>query len=107
MSKKIKVFVKEPNKRPRCVWIANTLENLQSIVGGDIEIATLTENLVVICKRLAFDEERTFCCRFGNMVCNGTIIIAGYNGETEDCDNVPMNYREAKLAYPKLWEVTA
>ena len=34
MKKKIKVIIKEPGKKPRCVYISNTLENLQKTVGG-------------------------------------------------------------------------
>lgn len=46
---KISVIIKEPDKKPRHVYISNTLENLQKTVGGYIEVITLCSDLVVIC----------------------------------------------------------
>lgn len=37
MKQKISVIIKEPDKKPRHVYISNTLENLQKTVGGYIE----------------------------------------------------------------------
>ena len=38
---KISVIIKEPGRRPRHVWIENSLKNLQKTVNGYIETVTL------------------------------------------------------------------
>lgn len=102
---KINVFIKDPCKPPRNVWISNTLKNLQSIVGGYIETVTLASDFVVICDeegRLKGKEHNCILCGIDFV---GTIILAGV--DDEKFANVPMNYRKAKEMLPQLWEVEA
>lgn len=81
MDKKIFVWVKEPQKPARHVWISNTLKNLQNTVGGYIECYPLSVSEVIICNEEGrilnlpyngFYEGSDFC---------GTIIFAGVAGE--------------------------
>lgn len=48
-SNKIKVIVKPPHRIAHFEWIDNTLESLQKIVEGPIEVVTLTPGLCIVC----------------------------------------------------------
>lgn len=73
---KIKVIIKRPDeKHGHITWISDTLENLQSIVDGYIEVIPLDEDLVMICNEMGkvWDLEENF---YLGMI-RGTVIIAG------------------------------
>jgi len=79
---KIKILVVEPNKEPYPLKIECTLENLQNIVGGQIEVVALEENIDLICndkgKLLNLEMNRAIK---NDIIC-GTFIISGqYKGE--------------------------
>lgn len=103
MNKKINVFIKEPGKTPRNVWISNTLKSLQFAVGGYIESVTIAENLAVICDEEGRLKFKPYCCDICGVSFVGTIILVGIDGE--EFADVPMNYRECKEMFPRLWEV--
>ena len=83
MNNKIRVLIVEPNKEPKQKRIEHTLKNLQSIVGGLIEIVALENNADLICneegKLLNLELNR----KVGQDVIAGTFIITGQHyGET-------------------------
>lgn len=45
----LEALVKEPDKPARLTLVADTLEALQSIVDGPIEVTRLTEENVIVC----------------------------------------------------------
>lgn len=49
MADKLKVVYKEIGKRPKTMFIDDTLEAKQKIVGGLIEIIPYKENLLLVC----------------------------------------------------------
>lgn len=85
MPKKIKVYVKEPDKDPEQRTIPNTLEALQEIVGGYIETYRIATDLTIICN----EEGRLLGLPYNVTICGtsfvGSILFAGVNGE-EFCD---------------------
>ena len=86
MPKKIKIYVKEPDKDPEERTIPNTLEALQEIVGGYIETYRVATDLTIICN----EEGRLLGLPFnfttrGRVSFVGTVVFAGVNGD-EFCD---------------------
>ena len=60
--RKIKVIIKEPGKKPRCVNISDTLENLQKTVDGYIETVSFATDFVVICDEEGRLKNKPYCC---------------------------------------------
>lgn len=91
-SDKIKVIVKPPRRIAHFEWIDNTLEALQKIVGGYIEVVTLAPDLALICN----EEGRIYGLPLNCNICGvtfvGTIIAVGVNGE--EFEDVPISVNE-------------
>lgn len=102
MKKKIKVLVKEPGKKPRHIYISNTLENLQSHVGGYIETVTIAEDMVIICNEEGRLKGLPYNCRVLNIDFCGTIIFCGIDGE--NFSDLPADYQAMKSLFKNLWE---
>lgn len=100
---KIKVIIKEPGTKPRCVNISASLENLQKTVGGYIETVTIESDMVVICDEEGRIKGKERCCNICGVDFVGTVILAGVDGE-EFCD-LPVGYADIKQMMPRLWEV--
>lgn len=101
---KINVWIKDPGKPARHVWISDTLENLQKTVDGYIEIYPIDYNTIVICDEEGMFNNKRFNVMLQGMPLLGTIIIAGTEGaEIVSC---PLDKEELKSSYPQLFEVT-
>jgi hypothetical protein len=88
---KIKVLIKRPDEEyGHMTWISNTLKNLQSIVGGYIEVTAPKRDFVIICnedgKNLGL-EPNIF---LGGDMIVGTIIVCGTKDD-EFC-NIPITF---------------
>lgn len=104
--RKIKVIVKRPDEKiGHVTYISNTLENLQKIVGGKIEVVhTGISGLILI-----LDEEgklkeyqKNFLIggrMFPDMVV-GTAVLCGVSDD--DFADVPINMAQWKIAL-ELW----
>ena len=99
---KIKVIIKEPGKKPRCVNISASLENLQKTVGGYIETVTFCTDLVAICDEEGRIKGKPYCCKIGGVSFVGTIILAGVAGE--EFADIPCDYKDMRRLFPTLWE---
>lgn len=82
MAKRIKVLIVEPGQQPRAEMIANTLEAMQAVVGGYIEVVRIgVSPLVIVCneegKLLGLPEDRPFA----NDVIRGTFFIVDTDGD--------------------------
>ena len=99
---KIRVIIKDPGKKPRCVNISNTLENLQKTVGGYIETVTIASDMVIICNEEGRLQDLPYNCNVCGIDYVGTIIFCGVS-EDEFCD-VPVEYKVLKGMLPELWE---
>ena len=94
---KISVLIKDPGKKPRHVWIENSLNNLQKTVGGYIETVTLATDCVVICNEewrlMGMPHNCTFC----GVDFVGTIVIAGIDGD--EFSDIPVTWADAKKLF--------
>lgn len=100
---KIKVVIKEPFTAPRRVWISDTLENLQSIVGGCIEtvtFSTLKGNVVMIVNEEGKFGDFKANFRFGYDMIFGTAIFCGVDGE--EFADLPMSLKELEKAFGEM-----
>ena len=77
MSDKINVIIVEPNKEPVIKEIDNTLDELQKIVDGYIEIVNLEDDVDLICNDEGKIRDLPFNRVVNNDVIAGTFIIAG------------------------------
>lgn len=93
MKKYIKVFMKEPSEEQgKLIVIPNTLEALQEIVGGYIEVFRAEKDLLVICNEEGRINALPFNTRIAGEFFFGNIILCGIDGE--DFDDIPGKYLE-------------
>ena len=82
----MRVIVKHPGRQATVENIDNTLEALQSIVGGYIQVVSVATNCVMICN----EEGRLLGLPRNNRIAgvdfHGTVIVAGASGDDfTDC----------------------
>lgn len=77
---KIKVLVVEPQSKPYIAIIDNDLESLQAMVGGNIELVSLSDSADMICNEEGKLMNLPANRRFGNDVIAGRFIIVGSDG---------------------------
>lgn len=98
---KIRAISKRPGCPPRSVWVSNTLENLQTAVGGYIETVTLAADLCVICDEEGRLKGKPHNCAIAGVDFVGDILLVGVkDGKFAD---LPISYRQAKEAFKSLW----
>ena len=92
---KIKALVKDPGKEPEIVEVENTLEGLQGLVGGYIEVVTVVPDRLV----MLVDEEGKMKGKKGNFFFTklddfivGTAVFLGTDGE--EFASIPGEYAE-------------
>lgn len=100
--KKIQVWIKEPHKSPRHVWISNSLKNLQNTVGGYIEHVSLSKDVGIIVNEEGVVKDLPFNCSFDGMQLFGTVIWIGYDGE--DFGSCPLTNEDMHKYYEFLYE---
>ena len=102
MAEMIRVLSKRPGQPPRSVWMANSLENFQTAVGGHIEAVTLAEDMAILCN----EEGRLLGLPHNCEVCGvdfvGDIVFVGVKGE--EFADLPLSYGQMKLLFRGLWE---
>lgn len=69
----LEAVVKAPGERPHVTMIADTLEAMQSIVGGCIEVVEFTQGNVIICN----EEGRLLGLTENTLGICGTLIVLG------------------------------
>lgn len=77
---KIKVLVVEPQSKPYIAIINNDLESLQAMVGGSIELVSLSDTTYMICNEEGKLMNLPANRRFGNDIIAGRFIIVGSDG---------------------------
>ena len=78
---KIFVWVKEPGKKPRHVWISNSLKALQTTVGGSIECYPIGDGRIIICNEEGKILDLPYNFRGFGQDFVGTVIFCGVDGE--------------------------
>ena len=92
---KIKAIVKRPDERyGHMTHVSNTLENLQRIVGGYIEVLPIGGDLLIICNEEGKLENLEDNMEYGDDMLVGTIIVVGENGE--EFGDIPISFEEWK-----------
>lgn len=99
----IKVLVKHPGHPAFFCWTPNTLEALQGLVDGRIEVVQLHTDVVLICNEESFLRGLPDNVELLGMRLVGSIVLAGVDGE--DFADFPGDYDVARVCYPQLWEV--
>ena len=101
----MKILVVEPRKRPRRANIPHTLEDMQRIVGGYIEIIGLFEDpCVLVCdeegKIKGYEANRLV----GQDIIAGTFFIAGVeDGDLTDISDDYADKYATLLRYPQVF----
>ena len=98
---KIEVWISEPGKNPRHVWISNSLKNLQNIVEGYIEHYAYSSNVGIICNEEGRFNDCKFNCVIDGQQFFGTLIFVGY--KDEEFDSCPLNVERLREQLPQLW----
>ena len=106
MTKTIRVLLVEPMKKPRLVTVEHTLEELQKLVGGNIEVTYPWEDEVglISCDDAKFNGSSPNRCLEDYDVIYGTFFLAGL---TEDnfgdiSDELAEKFAK-KFAYPEAF----
>lgn len=102
---KILVWIKEPFKKARHVWISPTLENLQKTIDGYIEAIRISDEVLVICDEEALLTDKKYNVTVGGMQLFGTVILIGQQGE--EFASCPLNADQMKLMFPKWMKEAA
>lgn len=96
-SKKIKVVLQNPGEISRIVTVSNTLEALQDMIGGYIEMHSLSNGLVLVMDeegRLKGLPENVRCVQYGTIV--GTVFITAADDEGELISLTPEQCQSAR-----------
>lgn len=89
----MKVLVKYPGEPIREEEIENTLEDLQELVGGNIEAVTI-EDGVVLCNEEGLLEGLPYCCEIDGIDFVGPVVVAGVDGaEFADVTVTPEEFK--------------
>lgn len=83
---KIRAIIKRPDeKHGHVTYISNTLKNLQSTVGGPIEVVRITEKIAIICNEEGKIRNLDKNFTVGRMpfidIISGPAIVVGVDGE--------------------------
>ena len=94
---KIKVVLQRPGEISRIVTVLNTLETLQDMIGGYIEMHSLSNGLVLVMDeegRLKGLPENVRCVQYGTIV--GTVFITAADDEGELISLTPEQCQSAR-----------
>ena len=95
---KILVWIKEPHKKAKHVWISPRLENLQKTVGGYIEAHQMTTDVTLLCDEDGRMKGYEPNVQFLGAQFVGTLILVGTkNGEFSSC---PISLGDMKKYFP-------
>ena len=99
----IKALVKRPGRPAEMIWLRNTLESYQRIVGGHIEAENLASDVVIICN----EEGKLLGLPYNCTLCGedfvGTIIITG--SKRDDFSSLKYSPEELLRVMPQLFYV--
>lgn len=98
----MKVIVKNPGAVPTLRDVPNTLEALQSVVDGYIEVVRLFTDAVVICNEEGRLRGLPFNCHILGISFVGPIMLVGTKGE--EFTDFPGDIEETRKMFPTLWE---
>ena len=77
----MKAFIKHPRQKWMAVEIENTLEALQTAVGGYIECVTLAEDMCLVVDEEGLLKGKEYNINFCGLPIVGTALLVGVDGE--------------------------
>ncbi len=81
MPDKIRIFIKRPDVAVEAIEVPNTLEALQELVGGYIEVINLFPNIVVIVNKEGVLKDMPFNMYLAGHWLRGPVLFVGVKGE--------------------------
>ena len=101
--KQINAIILEPQKTARVEMVDGSLEGLQALVGGYIEVVRIASDVCFI----ADEEGLLKGLPYNFSVCGtnlfGTAVFCGVEGE--DFTDMPVTFEQAKRLFPEMWGV--
>ena len=97
----IKVLIKEPWKKAVMKEIPNTLEALQKIVGGFIELVTISTDVSAVVNEEGLINGLKYNVSIGGHALFGTVILLGIDGE--DFCSLQYSLNTIKIVLPALF----
>lgn len=97
MTDKIEVYFKEPGKNPKKCKIENTLEELQKLVGGYIEVKSIPGKMAILWDEEGRLKSLPLNVKFGAWDIVGNIVLVGVKGS--DFCSVPATDAEIKSRF--------
>ncbi len=99
----MKAIIKYPGEDPRQWNVPNTLEGLQAVVGGYIEVVRLFEDMAVICDEEGRLKGLPYNCEVCGVDFVGTILFVGTN--EDEFKDIPVEDLDMfQYLFPDLWE---
>ena len=77
----MKAIIKEVGKPPKVVDIENTLEEMQKIVGGNIEVIRVRSNILMLCDEEGKLKNKPYNFDLGNDLIVGNVLFVNSKGE--------------------------
>lgn len=96
----IKAFTKQPGQPLRSVNMSEKLENLQTYVGGYIEMIRIASDAVCIVNEEGKLLDLPFNFSLGGQDIVGPAIFAGVNADGDLCD-MPIDFKTFKQMFTK------
>ena len=103
--RKYSVIIKRPGEIPRHVNMSLRLENLQTYVGGYIEVLKITSDFAIICNEEGRFQNLPYNCTICNIDFVGNIIFVGVDGDEFTDIPLPGGFKGFKRMFAGLWEV--
>lgn len=112
---RLSVLYIEPNKPPRTVKIDNSLEAMQALVGGNIEVVhPFSDNAALVCNEegiiMHLPLNRAICNEYYNGIINGSFFICYTPPESEEFLSLPSDLEKKyseMFKYPERFINTA
>lgn len=105
---KIKAITKRPGMRPVSTWITPSLENLQKLVGGYVEVVQLVPGAVcVLCDEEGRLKGSEYNCTVNGHAFVGDLVLVGLDQDEEGEEtfaSLPFSYEITKAMFPGFWD---
>lgn len=92
---KIKVYALRPDRKDGYMTnVSNSLKNLQSFVGGYIEVVRILADVAIICNEDGLINSSSYCCTICGQPFFGPVLIVGVKGE--EFTDLPEIFQDVK-----------
>lgn len=93
--RKLKMYALRPDRDTGyTTYISDSLENLQSFVGGYIEVVRILADVAIICNEDGLINSSSYCCTICGQPFFGPVLIVGVKGE--EFTDLPELFQDVK-----------